>query len=86
LNLRTVAIEFESVAAALAAYQSPVYQTARKVLGDEAKTSASLKAWSSWWQTFWKRLSEPQGALSRVKSRNIPQGRKGPEFASRTPA
>jgi len=52
LNLRTVAIEFESVAAALAAYQSPVYQTARKVLGDEAKTSASLKAWSSWWQTL----------------------------------
>jgi len=36
LNLRTAAIEFESVAAALAAYQSLAYQTARKVLGDGA--------------------------------------------------
>jgi uncharacterized protein (DUF1330 family) len=36
LNLRAAAIEFESAAAALAAYQSLAYQTARKVLGDGA--------------------------------------------------
>ncbi len=36
LDLRTVVIEFESVAAALAAYESPAYQAARKVLGDGA--------------------------------------------------
>lgn len=36
LNLRTVVIEFESVAAALAAYESPAYQQARKLLGDGA--------------------------------------------------
>jgi uncharacterized protein (DUF1330 family) len=36
LNLRTVVIEFDSVAAALAAYESDAYQTARKVLGDAA--------------------------------------------------
>jgi uncharacterized protein (DUF1330 family) len=36
LNLRTVVIEFESVASALAAYESPAYQAARKVLGDAA--------------------------------------------------
>jgi uncharacterized protein (DUF1330 family) len=36
LDLRTVVIEFESVASALAAYQSPAYQAARKVLGDAA--------------------------------------------------
>jgi uncharacterized protein (DUF1330 family) len=36
LNLRTVVIEFESVASALAAYESPAYQAARKVLGDGA--------------------------------------------------
>jgi uncharacterized protein (DUF1330 family) len=36
LNLRTVVIEFESVAAALAAYESPAYQAARKILGDGA--------------------------------------------------
>jgi uncharacterized protein (DUF1330 family) len=36
LNLRTVVIEFESVAAALAAYESPAYQAARKILGEGA--------------------------------------------------
>jgi uncharacterized protein (DUF1330 family) len=36
LDLRTVVIEFESVAAALAAYESDAYKVARKVLGDGA--------------------------------------------------
>ena len=36
LALRTVVIEFESVAAAVAAYESPDYQKARKLLGDGA--------------------------------------------------
>ncbi len=36
LNQRTVVIEFESVSAALAAYNSDAYQAARKVLGDAA--------------------------------------------------
>jgi len=36
LDLRTVVIEFESVTSALAAYESPAYQAARKVLGDGA--------------------------------------------------
>jgi uncharacterized protein (DUF1330 family) len=36
LDLRTVVIEFESVASALAAYESPACQAARKVLGDAA--------------------------------------------------
>jgi uncharacterized protein (DUF1330 family) len=36
LNQRTVVIEFESVAAATAAYESPAYQAARKILGDAA--------------------------------------------------
>jgi len=36
LNMRTVVIEFESVAAAVAAYESPAYQAARRVLGDGA--------------------------------------------------
>ena len=36
LNMRTVVIEFESVAAAVAAYESPAYQAARKILGDGA--------------------------------------------------
>jgi uncharacterized protein (DUF1330 family) len=36
LGLRTVVIEFESVAAAVAAYESDAYQTARRVLGDGA--------------------------------------------------
>jgi uncharacterized protein (DUF1330 family) len=34
--MRTVVIEFESVAAAMAAYESPAYQAARKLLGDGA--------------------------------------------------
>jgi len=34
MNQRTVVIEFESVASALAAYESPAYQAARKLLGD----------------------------------------------------
>lgn len=34
LNLRTVVIEFDSVASAMAAYDSPAYQAARKLLGD----------------------------------------------------
>jgi uncharacterized protein (DUF1330 family) len=36
LDLRTVIIEFESVASAVAAYESPKYQAARKVLGNGA--------------------------------------------------
>jgi uncharacterized protein (DUF1330 family) len=36
LDLRTVVIEFDSVASALAAYESPAYQSARKILGDAA--------------------------------------------------
>jgi uncharacterized protein (DUF1330 family) len=36
LDLRTVVIEFDSVGSALAAYHSPTYQAARKVLGDAA--------------------------------------------------
>jgi uncharacterized protein (DUF1330 family) len=36
LNQRTVVIEFDSVAAAMAAYESPAYQKALKVLGDGA--------------------------------------------------
>ena len=34
LNLRTVVIEFDSVESAIAAYNSPAYQAARKLLGD----------------------------------------------------
>ena len=34
MNLRTVVIEFDSVASAIAAYDSPAYQGARKLLGD----------------------------------------------------
>jgi len=34
MDLRTVVIEFDSVASAIAAYESPDYQTARKLLGD----------------------------------------------------
>ncbi|MFO1037731.1 MAG: DUF1330 domain-containing protein [Geminicoccaceae bacterium] len=36
LNLRAVVIEFDSVAAALAAYESPAYQKAHDALGDAA--------------------------------------------------
>jgi uncharacterized protein (DUF1330 family) len=36
LDLRTVVIEFDSIASAMAAYESPAYQAARKVLGDGA--------------------------------------------------
>ena len=36
LEQRTVLIEFDSVAAANAAYDSPAYQAAKKVLGDNA--------------------------------------------------
>ena len=36
LNMRTVVIEFDSVAAAVAAYESRAYQAARKILGDGA--------------------------------------------------
>lgn len=36
LDQRTVLIEFDSVAAANAAYASPAYQAAKKVLGDNA--------------------------------------------------
>jgi uncharacterized protein (DUF1330 family) len=36
LNLRTVVIEFDNLASAIAAYDSPAYQAARKVLGDGA--------------------------------------------------
>lgn len=34
MDLRTVVIEFDSVARAVAAYESPAYQAARKLLGD----------------------------------------------------
>jgi uncharacterized protein (DUF1330 family) len=34
MNLRTVVIEFDDVASAVAAYNSPAYQAARKLLGD----------------------------------------------------
>jgi len=34
LDLRTVVIEFDSVASAIAAYDSPAYQAARKLLGE----------------------------------------------------
>ena len=34
MNLRTVVIEFDSVASAIAAYESPGYQAARQLLGD----------------------------------------------------
>lgn len=34
MNLRTVVIEFDSTASAIAAYNSPAYQAARKLLGD----------------------------------------------------
>ena len=37
LNQRTVIIEFESVAAAVAAHDSPAYQAAMKALGDAAE-------------------------------------------------
>jgi uncharacterized protein (DUF1330 family) len=36
LDLRTVVIEFDNLATAIAAYDSPAYQAARKVLGDGA--------------------------------------------------
>ena len=36
LSQRTVVIEFESIDRALAAYDSPAYQAARKLLGDTA--------------------------------------------------
>jgi len=36
LELRTVVIEFESVAAACAAYESPAYRTCLKALGNAA--------------------------------------------------
>ena len=34
LSLRTVVIAFDSVASAIAAYESPAYQAAHKLLGD----------------------------------------------------
>jgi len=34
MDLRTVVIEFDSVASAIAAYDSPAYRAARKLLGD----------------------------------------------------
>jgi uncharacterized protein (DUF1330 family) len=34
MDMRTVVIEFDSVASAIAAYDSPAYQAARKLLGD----------------------------------------------------
>jgi uncharacterized protein (DUF1330 family) len=37
VDQRTVVIEFESVAAAIAAHDSPAYQAAMKVLGDAAE-------------------------------------------------
>jgi uncharacterized protein (DUF1330 family) len=37
LNLRTVLLEFDSVAQAIAAYDSPGYQEALRVLGDAAE-------------------------------------------------
>ena len=37
LSLRTIVIEFENVAAAMAAYNDPAYQACLKVLGDAAE-------------------------------------------------
>lgn len=37
MDLRTVVIEFESVASAIAAYDSPAYQAARQLLGDSVE-------------------------------------------------
>ena len=37
LNMRTVVIEFDSVAQALAVYNSPAYVEARRILGDGAE-------------------------------------------------
>ena len=37
LNMRTVVIEFDSVAQALAVYDSPAYAEARRILGDGAE-------------------------------------------------
>jgi uncharacterized protein (DUF1330 family) len=37
MNLRTVVIEFDSVASAIAAYNSPAYQAAHKLLGNTAE-------------------------------------------------
>jgi uncharacterized protein (DUF1330 family) len=34
MDLRTAVVEFDSVASAIAAYESPAYQAARKLLGD----------------------------------------------------
>jgi len=34
MSLRTVVVEFDSVESAIAAYNSPAYQAARKLLGD----------------------------------------------------
>ena len=34
MSLRTIVIEFDSVASAVAAYESPAYQEVRRVLGD----------------------------------------------------
>lgn len=37
MDLRTVVIEFDSVASAIAAYESAEYQAARRLLGDTAE-------------------------------------------------
>jgi uncharacterized protein (DUF1330 family) len=40
--MRTVVIEFDSVAQAIAAYQSPAYQEALRVLGDAAERDVRI--------------------------------------------
>ena len=42
LNQRTVIIEFDSVAQAVAAHDSPAYQTALSALGDAAKRDVRI--------------------------------------------
>jgi uncharacterized protein (DUF1330 family) len=37
MDLRTVVIEFDSVASAISAYESPEYQTARKLLSNRVE-------------------------------------------------
>ena len=44
MNERVVLIEFDSVEAAKAAYESPAYQAAHKLLGDAADRDIRIEA------------------------------------------
>lgn len=48
LNLRTVIIEFDSVTSAIAAYESPDYQAARKLLGDAVVRDIRIVEATDW--------------------------------------